>query len=173
MIKSVKELRDEKFAAVCTQSGIYKWWFRESAIDSLLKPLGNVNNKQLLHKKVKGEVFYALYFGIANNCRERAAWHIAQHHTPSSVKSGYLSTLRRTLSALLEKNMTKSESAVNKFMDENCYWEWEYTTNREKALTIESSELCKNYYPLNIQGNKVVPREIKRKLSQLRKKYQK
>ncbi len=173
MIKSVKELREEKYASVCKRSGIYKWWFRGTAIDSLLTPLGNVNKEQLLHKKINNVGYYALYFGIAKSCRERLAWHIGQHHNPSSVKSGYLSTLRQTLSALLGCNMTKSEKEVNEFMDDNCYLEWEYTNNREEAHIIESSELCNNYYPLNIQGNKVVPCEIKRKLSQIRKMYKK
>ena len=69
--------------------------------------------------------------------------------------------------------MTKAEETVNVFIEKNCFWEWQYTTSREKANAKEAVELGKNFYPLNIQGNKVVPRKICRALTALRKKYKK
>lgn len=173
MIESVKTLRDERFASVEKKSGVYTWWFKKSCLIGLLKELPNINISKLQHKKIDNTDYYALYFGIAKNCRERASWHISQHHSVSFVRSGYLSTLRQTLSALLGKNMTEAEETVNSFIDENCFWEWQYTTSREEAHVIEAEELKKNLYPLNIQGNKMAPREISCALSALRKKYKK
>lgn len=173
MIKSVKDLRDERFASIEKKPGVYIWWFKKSCLNNLLKELPDINISNLQHKKIDNTDYFALYFGIAKNCRERAYWHMSQHHSASSVRSGYLSTLRQTLSALLGKNMTKAEETVNVFIEKNCFWEWQYTTSREKANAKEAVELGKNFYPLNIQGNKVVPRKICRALTALRKKYKK
>jgi hypothetical protein len=173
MIKSVKALRDERFASVEKKSGVYTWWFKKSCLSNLLKALPTFNISKLQHKKIDNTDYYALYFGIAKSCRERASWHMSQHHSVSSVRSGYLSTLRQTLSALLGKNMTEAEETVNGFIEDNCFWEWQYTTSREEAHDIEAVELGKNLYPLNIQGNKMVPREVSHALSALRKEYKK
>lgn len=173
MIESVKNLREKRFAPVEKKPGVYTWWFKKSCLNSLLNELPDFNISELQHRKIGNTNYYALYFGIAKNCRERASWHMSQHHSVSSVRSGYLSTLRQTLSALLKKNMTQAEETVNGFIEENCFWEWQYTKSREDAHAIETGELAKNYYPLNIQGNKVVPHEISSTLSALRKKYKK
>ena len=171
MIKSVAKLIEEKFKSVEAKPGIYTWWFRESCVDDLLAPLQGIDKDKIQTDTIDGAKYYALYFGIANSCRQRARWHMAQHHSDSSVRSGSLSTLRQTLSALLRRDMTKAEDAVNKFIRTNCYWQWEYTLNRKQAEDIERGELSTHYYPLNIQGNKVVPSEITGNLSYLRRKY--
>lgn len=100
-----------------------------------------------------------------------ARWHMTQQHSLSAVQSGYLSTLRQTLSALLGKDMTKAEQDVNDFIGKNCYWQWEYTDTPEEAEDREQHELRTNYYPLNIQGNKTVSPEIIGTLKGLRQKY--
>ena len=171
MIKSVAELTNDNFEKVETCPGVYTWWFRSSCVNRLLMPLGTIEKKRIQPQVIDGEEYCALYFGIAKSCRQRARWHMAQHHSDSSVRSGYLSTLRQTLSALLGKDMTKAEQDVNDFIGKNCYWQWEYTATREEAEKIEHDELSKNYYPLNIQGNKVVPPDIIGTLKGLRKKY--
>lgn len=171
MIKSVKELRKEGFVSVEGRPGVYTWWFRANAVDMLLKPLGKVDKSRLLCKNIKGEKYLALYFGVAKNCCQRAAWHMNQHHTVAAVKSSFLSTLRHTLSALLKKNISLSEEAVNQFMDDNCEWEWQYTASKEEAEEIEKQQLKLKYYPLNIKGNQCVPKEFIKTLKSLRKKY--
>ena len=171
MIKSVAELTNDNFEKVEACPGIYTWWFQESCVDKLLEQLGAVEKKRIQQCTIGGSKYYALYFGIAKSCRQRARWHMAQRHTQSSVQSGYLSTLRQTLSALLGYDMTKAEKKVNDFIGENCYWQWEYTATREEAEDREQHELRTNYYPLNIQGNKVVPPDIIGTLKGLRKKY--
>ena len=170
-IKSIKELRND-LSCVEKKTGCYIWWFDENGKDILLKELPGVDKSRIQRK---GN-YYALYYGIAKDCRQRINWHINQKHSISAVKSGYLSTLRQTLSALLGKDMTCSEKDVNNFMDTHCCWSWEYTPSREIAEDIESAELSaqsKNCYPLNIQKNNTVSRDVIQKLSELRKIHRK
>ncbi|MBO4752077.1 MAG: hypothetical protein J5526_04925 [Bacteroidales bacterium] len=173
MIKAVKELKKEKFASIDHKSGVYIWWFQEDCVNKLLKPIGGGEMSRIQKKIIAGKNYYALYFGIAKDCRQRASWHMAQHHTLPAVRSGFLSTLRRTLSALLNVNMTAAENRVNNFIEENCYWEWSYTNDKKEAEKMEQRELRNNYYPLNIQGNKNVPKEYLSKLKSLRREYKK
>ncbi len=173
MIESVETLKKDKFASVETRPGVYTWWFRSSSVNRLLAPLGTIETKRIQRQVIDGEEYCALYFGIAKSCRQRARWHMSQHHSDSSVRSGYLSTLRQTLSALLGKDMTKAEKAVNDFIGKNCYWQWETMGSRKEAEDREQHELRTNYYPLNIQGNKAVPPSIIAKLSDLRQRHKK
>ncbi len=166
--KSIKDLRNN-LSCVEKQPGCYIWWFDKEGTDVLLKQLPDVDKSKIQNK----EDYYALYFGIANNCRERINWHINQKHSYSAVKSGYLSTLRKTLSALLGKDMTKSEKQVNDFMDAHCRWEWKYTPSKKEAEAMGIKELEKNTYPLNIQKNKNVDKAVILKLKELRKRYRK
>ena len=71
--------------------------------------------------------------------------------------------------------MTKSENILNKFIEENCYWEWDYTETHQDAIDIEKQELssCSFYYPLNISNNKSAPKDIISCVKGLRKKYNK
>lgn len=73
---------------------------------------------------------------------------------------------------LLGVDMSKSEDDVNRFIDDNCYWEWGYETNPKE---IESRELSSpdKCYPLNIQGNKTVCEDIIKRLKKLRKTHKK
>lgn len=142
--------------------GTYRWWFHESC----LKDLGLYNNGSYVLKSetIDEETYYALYFGIAvkETIRSRFNWHISQSHSYSNIKSGTISTLRHTLSALLlKKNPCKtipnSERVVNDFIDANCIVEWTpYPTGTESQIHIdELQELSQSYwYPLNIQDNK-------------------
>lgn len=173
MIESVETLKNDKFASVETRPGVYTWWFRASCVNRLLAPLGTIEKKRIQRQVIDGEEYCALYFGIAKSCRQRAIWHMrpSPHHNDSSVRSGRLSTLRQTLSALKKKNMTESEEDITKFIKTNCYWQWEITGSLKEAEDRERRELRTNYYPLNIQGNKVVPPDIIGTLKGLRKKY--
>ena len=48
--------------------------------------------------------------------RSRLDWHVNQINTPYAVKSGFLSTLRQSLAAVLGTEMTDTDG-VNAFMD--------------------------------------------------------
>ena len=119
MRDSVKHLRNSKCVKVNQCPGYYIWWFKEKSIKKLLSPLSNIDYNKLTSD---GNGYVALYFGISSkpssSLYKRARWHIFDKHTPSKVSSGTLSTLRQTLSALFGLDMTKSQDAVNKFMDE-------------------------------------------------------
>lgn len=141
--------------------GTYRWWFHESCLKHLGLSLGYPQT--LLSTDFQGEKYYALYFGIAakETIRQRLHWHINQKHTQSSFKSGYISTLRLTLCALLlnpasKPTLKQSEDVVNDFMDKYCVVEWcSYHNNAEDQIRAdEKAELRSYCYPLNIQGNK-------------------
>ena len=72
---------------------------------------------------------------------------------------------------LKEVNETKqSKNNVNKFIDENCIWEWDYSDNPHK---VELEELSQEhyYYPLNVKDNKTICKEAIDWLIQERAKY--
>lgn len=140
--------------------GTYRWWFHERS----LKDLGLSGcTSGLLPESIEGEMYYALYFGIAvkESIRERLGWHINQAHSESNIRNGTISTLRHTLCALLlvnqPNNIPDSERIVNDFIDANCIVEWTpYSPGTESQIrTDEKKELSQSYwYPLNTQDNK-------------------
>lgn len=176
-MKSVSHIRSKisnKSFNVSNTPGWYIWWFDENGMKEILQPVINeLDTTKIARKKIDGKDYYALYFGISKDLKGRIIWHVSQHHTPSSVKSGFLSTLRQTLSALLGLPMTQSEKAVNDFMDKHCVLEYDYCKTIAEAKQKEKSALTEGYYPLNIQSNKGVPKQATSKLTQLRKKYRK
>lgn len=157
------------------RAGVYCWWFKESAAMQLLKQLPPINTACIAKRLIDGDSYWALYFGISGNMQQRAAWHINQKHTPSAVKSGYLSTLRQFISALLNEDMTISQNSVNELMDASCYLEWDYTSTKEEAEKLETIELSQNQciYPLNRAKNRTVSKEHLKRLTELRSKYRK
>ena len=177
-IESVAELRRLivlRQLPIEKTSGIYRWWFKEAAAKSLVSKIPNATTANCQACVINGEKFVALYFGISKDLRGRIKWHISQNNTASAVKSGFLSTLRQTISALLPEEMTKSQDSVNKLMDEYCYLEWEYTQSKEEAENLETKELSQSRYayPLNGAKNKTVSKEHVACLTKLRKEYRK
>lgn len=172
---SVKQLRrqfENKKCEIPQDPGVYRWWFPEQTALNLLKSLNGVDNNSVMKENIDGKECWCLYFGISKDLKQRIKWHVTQHHTDSSVKSGFLSTLRQTISAMLLIDETKSEEAVNDVMDQ-CYWDWCATPTHNDAKQIETETLSKGYYPLNVQGNKGVDPSIVNQLKQLRKTYKK
>ena len=139
--------------------GTYRWWFHEQCLKDL-----DLSNTNLKSTTIDGELYFALYFGIAvkETIRQRLNWHINQNHSTSNMKSGTISTLRLSLCALLlqnnlNKTILNSESVVNSFIDNNCIVEWmPYALGTESQIrSDELYELAQSYwYPLNIQNNK-------------------
>jgi hypothetical protein len=171
-VSVLRELLLQKRSRIEDIKGVYRWWFKNDAAKDLISEL-NLTQSDTERIQVRlmedGQEYWALYFGISTDMLSRAKWHILQPHTISAVKHGTLSTLRQTISALLNIPMSKSEDIVNAYIDANCYWEWEYNDNPEdierKAL---SSSVC---YPLNIKENKTVSKSIISQLKILRKEY--
>lgn len=184
MIKSVKDIRESGFIGIEKKHGIYKWWFREESVTTLLSSLGSYVDFSKLksikdqHMIINNQHYTLLYVGIAaggNGIRDRFKWHIAQKHSPSTISKGYLSTLRRTLMGLLMDRSTDTfytfgEKRLNDFMDDNCYLEWEYKDMDKHSLECEESKIINaGYYPLNIQGNNQISDQLKEELKKSRK----
>ena len=161
-------------SVISNRKGIYCWWFKKNSAEIILSKLDlNENEINRIQKRdIEGEEYWALYFGISNDMLGRAKWHILQKHSVSAVKHGTLSTLRQSLSALLDIDMSFSEEDINMFMDNNCYWEWEYTDNSkiEETNALRSNDKC---YPLNIQDNLTVGKDIIKNLKRIRKEHKK
>lgn len=185
--KAVCEIRSSK-DDIGKDVGIYCWWFRNDCLENLLSKISRLvdserlNTEKEQHKVINGVKYTALYVGIAAGKKGilgRFKWHIEQKHSVSNVSKGYLSTLRRTLSALhgfkLLKNITdvnfQFQEELNAFMDENCVLEWNYYPKKTKKELeqIEDEIINSGYFPLNIQGNRQVSRELREKLGEMRK----
>jgi len=140
---------------------------KESTFNKLIQPIrSDVYFNLLTTQDFDGTTYVAIYFGKAKDLYDRLYnWHINQKHSQAVVTSGYLSTLRQTITALLEMSASKSETAVNKVLDD-CIIEWEETENPEAE---EHTQLTEFYYPLNIQDN---PKKSE-KLTDLRSQYAK
>lgn len=173
-VRILREQLECKSSGIEKQPGVYRWWFKEKAAQTLLENLPLIQEElaKIQTRDIDGEEYWCLYFGISKDMLGRAKWHITQKHSLSAVKHGTLSTLRNTLGALLGEDMSQSEGAVNEFIDSNCYWEWEYDESYKLRETDELSSTIK-CYPLNIQENKTITKEVCKELSKLRKQHKK
>lgn len=171
---SVLTLRKEferKKSTISTEPGIYRWWFPKACAEGLLSALDGINVQQIQKRDFdENDEYWCLYFGISQDLKQRLRWHVMQHHSASAVKSGYLSTLRQTLSALIGKAESQSEDAVNEILDK-CYLEYGSTDSYIAAAGVEEHELTNNYYPLNLQNNKNVDGRVLKQLIALRKRF--
>lgn len=174
-VSSLRGQLADNSSGIEKRSGVYCWWFKTEGAKKILAQLSLSPSEcdMIARKEIEGTEYWALYFGISSDMLGRAKWHIAQEHKPSAVKHGTLSTLRNTLGALLGKNMSKSMDIVNKFMDNNCYWEWEYNDDSAEVEKAELSAESGKCYPLNIKSNKTVRSEVRKKLRDLRRKHKK
>lgn len=184
-ITLARNLRDNTYLDVIPKDkpGWYRWWAPREALEKLLNSpyIGNKYFEYLLPhlttKNINGINYYYVYVGVAikESIRERLNWHVNQHHTLSSVKSGFLSTLRQTISSLVAGNQY-NEEATNDLIDSLII---EYIPinlkiksqeAKEKIENIEKSELAKNTIPLNLRDNKnVILQKYLTELSRTRK----
>lgn len=176
-LDKVSELRkrlEDRTIGIEKKGGVYCWWFKREIAQTLLKelPLTQDEFSKIQRREIESEEYWALYFGISRDMLGRAKWHITKKHKPTAVKYGTVSTLRNTLGALCGIDMSKSEKVVNDLMDENCYWEWEYDKEYKVRETNELSSKDK-CYPLNIQENKTISKEVLITLSRLRSLHKK
>ena len=164
--------------------GWYKWWATRRALEKLLN--SEYIDKRYLEeilpyltmKTICGEKYYSIYVGIAvkESIRSRLNWHVNQHHSENSVKSGFLSTLRKSISSLVAGSQY-NEILTNELIDMLII---EYNIvdlpiksleAKEKIEKIENDEMKYNVLPLNIKGNnRQELKEFKKQLRNLRKK---
>lgn len=163
--------------------GWYKWWAPKDMLDKILNS-PYIENKYLktvfpylTTKKICGHNYYYIYVGVAikESIRSRLDWHINQKHSKSSVESGFLSTLRQSISSLVCGDQY-NETETNNFID-NLIIEY-YPINleikskdaKEKIEKIEKEEINKNVLPLNIRdNNNCILKEYLKELSKVRK----
>lgn len=143
-------------------SGVYYWYIKTKSFKNIFPELPDFtknNPKQL----TKDHEYVLVYVGIANNLRERLLWHLDQKHSLSAIRSGFLSTLRQSLSAKVYGTMDCYED-LNYFFEKNLLVKWEEnSTPRDK----EKKLLLQYVLPFNIQGNK--REELKESIVELRR----
>lgn len=175
-------LRDSRYLKQISNDrpGYYKWWAKKEDVEMLLEKLGGdvtfIDIESCIEKK-EGSDLYCIYIGIAVNesIRNRLNWHVNQRHSPSAVNSGFLSTLRQSLSSILSRDQM-DEEVTNQIIDK-LYIEYFIDENdirspkaKEKIREIEKEAMKKHLYILNIQGNNhSQARKIKKILRKLRK----
>jgi len=159
-ISRLKEVPDDK-------PGWYRWWAPISALEKLLNSpyVTKEYMKELcpsMQRRMFGHnEFFCVYVGVAikESIRGRLNWHVNQHHTESAVQSGFLSTLRKTISSLVAGNQY-DENATNYLIDSLVV---EYCTigspiksemAKKEIKQIEQDEMTKYVFPLNIKGNR-------------------
>ena len=170
-VKLLKE-QDPRFTSIPQEPGIYRWWFPQETARKLLSSIHGIEINRICKEVIQGEEYWCLYFGIAKDLRQRIRWHACQKHTASAVKHGILSTLRQSISALLQLDQTTSTDKVSELL-ERCYWDWLSTASKEDAKIIEKREISKGYFPINIQENKSVDPTVLTQLKSLRKEHKK
>ncbi len=175
-------LRDSRYLKQISNDrpGYYKWWAKKEDVEMLLEKLGvDVTFEDIESdiEKKEGLDLYCIYIGIAVNesIRNRLNWHVNQRHSPSAVNSGFLSTLRQSLSSILSHDQM-NEEVTNQFIDK-LYIEYFIDENdirsskaKEKIREIEKKAMKNHLYILNIQGNNhSQARKIKKILRKIRK----
>lgn len=141
---------------------LYRWWFRDGSeiVKKVCEHLNEIEVQKIKTEKLGGKTYYALYFGKGINGRRRIKNHIGSRKR--------ISTLRRTIAALLE---TDNEKDITEHLQQ-CYYEWwEYDCDKK---TLEGKELSMindddYYYPLNLKDNNKISEEWKNYLQNKRK----
>jgi hypothetical protein len=141
------------------EGGVYFWYINKKGAQYL----GIDINKCSYKNK-----YYLVYIGSAKSIHQRLNWHAFDKHRISAIKSGFLSTLRQTLSALLVGDMINAEEKVNDFMNNNMLVEFEI---RPDYVEYEKNLISQFDLPLNLKNNKNHPfyklLKLKRKESKI------
>lgn len=157
------EIRDNNIQiSIATEPGIYRWYMSKSLASKLNVPIEDCQYEE--------NIGFLVYVGIAKSMRQRLVWHTTQKHLPSSVKSGFLSTLRQTLAGLARVPMDDTET-VNGIIDE-MFVEFDYCDSKEEASHLEKDYFHAFSLPLNIMGNKhPFSKELKRLRKESKNKF--
>lgn len=189
MIIEAYKLRDREVLKTIdkTKPGWYLWLADDNSLKKLLssKYLNNSYYESikpyLSTKEINNKIYYYIYVGIAvrESLNERLNWHVNQHHLKSSLESGYLSTLRQSLSSLIACDQYNEEE-TNIFIDtlliEYYSIDLPIKSNEAKQMIedIEHQELTNKTLPINLKDNKnTCVKEFLKELSFLRKQSKK
>ena len=155
---------------------IYRWWFPADSLPMqfLNQYISNYPedidmlyvSKCLKRQKFGEDEYCALYIGKSKNGRNRFTEHI---HGPLR-----LSTLRKTIAAILllmKQEVTKE--SISKVLSK-CYFEWielknNYTDDYELMDCLEMMAITIGHYPLNMEGNTSISEEWKKAIMDQRK----
>jgi len=107
--------------------GIYFWFMRQEGYNQLSKYIEINPIETRYTKEIDGMKYDLVYLGTAgvrNNksginkghLEERLNWHIAKNKSKSALKSGTMSTYRRTIGALIEDDLI--ENNTQKILDD-------------------------------------------------------
>lgn len=178
MEKIIASSFSQQIRKIKKQPGAYRWWFPEKEAKDLLKLVHFKNemlkgNRKLQERKIGGETYIAMYYGISNNMRRRIRNHLFGSFGDS--------TLRETLGSIIATNIAiddakllvaKVDDLVDELIDK-CYWEYEYVESGKEAEKKEKEALAQNEiaYPLNIKVNNTVIPKWKGYLKALRKDF--
>lgn len=125
-----------------TEPGVYFWYVTKSGAHKLGLDVQDCTQENNL---------FLVYVGLAQNLNQRIDWHLNDSHSISSIKSGFVSTLRQSLSALLVGEMVTSKEVVDHFMRTEMKFRYEICPNpKEREDVLISSHSL----PLNLKGNK-------------------
>ena len=89
-VSTLREQLSNRTSGIKEKSGIYCWWFKREAAQTLLSklPLTKEELAKIQERDIENESYLALYFGISKDMLARAKWHTLQKHSPSAVKHG-------------------------------------------------------------------------------------
>ena len=175
--------KDQLFEIPKDMPGWYRWWAPKESVEALLNSV-YIEKKYfdailpfLTTQIFDGMEYYYIYVGVAikESIRDRLDWHVNQHHTTTSVKSGFLSTFRQSISSLVAHNQF-DENATNKMID-TFIIEYEPVNlpiksagAKELIEEIEITEMLQHVLPINIKDNKnVVVKDFLVELKKARK----
>lgn len=156
-IVKAKAIRDNvELQKIPTGIGYYKWYATIDDLKLLLGKLGLSFESIPANQWDIENGLYCIYLGIApTSLRQRLNWHVNDKHTLSSVKSGALSTLRQSLSAVLFLDES-NEKGTNNFIDKLTIHYYHYDNlglkseeNKEFIENEETKLINEHLYILN------------------------
>ena len=150
-MKTISDLRSNRWRDVPTTPGVYWWYFPGDAVDRL--QMRNYCQLDRLLLRSHGNSF-CLYHGMASILRERISGregHATQRLTLACLNNRTLSSFRLTLLALTRVEYSDAGAEkLNQFMDA-CSIVWTPASSPDEAHAMETSELKNSdyHYPLN------------------------
>jgi hypothetical protein len=166
-----KILRDKNNLKIIPDlPGYYKWWSPDHVVRQLLGDFYDDLMPRLICGENELSGYYYIYVGIASkSLRQRLNWHINQKNDLSAVRSGFLSTLRTSISSLVSNDQSDTDG-TNKIIDEMMV-QFEPS---ESFREIELSEMSAHVLPLNShsQPQEILKNGFTKHLKCARKKWQ-
>ena len=142
-------------------AGWYKFWAKRKVVELWLNDFPELLEK-LTKKEFFGETYYYVYVGITRNesVENRLNWHINQQNTYQHIIVGTLSTLRKSVAALMyhQGRAPYSQKATEEVMGNMVvefepFFEIRDAAGVAKVEEIERNEMANNVLILNIKGN--------------------